>query len=337
MAIYRLETKVIGRQARDRNGKPVAGKERSIVAKAAYRSGMRLNDTRQERKWNFKSRSQEILHSEILAPENASGWMQYDGGLAQERIVRERLWNTIEKAEKRKDSQLAREFILTLPAELNREQQIELVRDWCGLEFTEKGFVSDIALHRSKDGKNPHAHILVTTRPVEGEGFGLKPKTDGKFNQRGAVGIEGKEEVHRWRESWCKAQNNAFEMAGAMVRVDHRSYKDQGVNKIPQPKIGVAAMAMERKGLVAESERKKLARRVGFLNRILPAIRRVEKSGETQEPETIERWGRLKTALNAARERTATLDSDEAPDDWRGYIQAQRTGHTKAQTPRLSR
>src|SRR5580692_4968950 len=105
----------------------------------------------------------------------------------------------------------------------SREQQIELVRGWCDAEFVGKGFVVDFSLHKSKTGINPHAHVLVTTRPVQGEGFGKKPSMAGKFNGRGSVGLQGKSELVAWRESYARHENTALERAGSSARVDHRS------------------------------------------------------------------------------------------------------------------
>src|SRR5579871_2269306 len=188
MALYRLEAKIISRQVKDRNGKPIAGKQRSIVAKGAYRAGQKLEDQRADKTFNYAPRSAEVIHSEILAPENAASWLQdpegekLGGGRQKQRELRERLWNEIERVEKRKDSQLAREFIISLPVELDEKQQVEAAKTWLQSEFVDKGAVVDLTVHRSKDGKNPHAHALVTLRPVEGEGFGKKPDTTGKFN-----------------------------------------------------------------------------------------------------------------------------------------------------------
>jgi ATP-dependent exoDNAse (exonuclease V) alpha subunit len=288
MALYRLETKIINRQNRGRSVIPSAAyRSGSILHKAAYRSGNILQDTLEKFTFNYKARAQEVVHTEILAPENGPSWLKTQpetpADMSLQRDMRERLWNTIETVEKRKDSQLAREFIAALPKELNREQQIELVRGWCKAEFVDKGFVVDFALHKSKNGKNPHAHILCTTRPVEGEGFGKKPSTAGKFNGRGVVGKQGKSDLVAWRETWGAHANTALEKAGCPERVDHRSLKDRGIDQIPQPKIGVAATAMKRRGVVADPERHRLVRFVKSLNFAQPFLRAIEKTGEVHQ------------------------------------------------------
>ncbi|MDB6025860.1 MAG: MobA/MobL family protein [Verrucomicrobiales bacterium] len=275
MAIYRLEAKIIGRKAKDKTGKAIPGKQVSIVAKAAYRSGDKLKDEKTDKTYNYRSRGQEVAHAEILAPGNAPAWLAAETTREGKRSLRERLWNAIEKAEKRSDSQLAREFIASLPKELSKEQRIELVRNWCQEEFVEKGFVVDFAVHKSKTEKNPHSHILVALRPIEKEGFGKKPDTAGKFNGRGAAGIGAKNDLEAWRESWEKHVNAALESAGRDERVDHRSLKDRGIDRIPEDKKGPAATAMEKKGIPTEAGRR--LREVKMLNEVTPHLRDIEQ------------------------------------------------------------
>src|ERR1700689_4563597 len=172
MALYRLEAKIVSRKNGSRSViASAAYRSGNVLHSAAYRSGNQLTDERGKTTFNYRARTQEVAHSEIMAPGNAASWMQSAPpkgaeDFARLRSLRERLWNTIEKVEKRKDSQLARDFIAALPRELSREQQIDLVRGWCQEEFIKKGFVVDFAIHKSKNGKNPHTHVLVTTRPV---------------------------------------------------------------------------------------------------------------------------------------------------------------------------
>jgi|SRR5579863_4219274 len=284
-AHYRLETKIVGRQAKGKDRKPIPGKQVSAVAKAAYRSGQALKDDRRDKTWNYRSRTQEVAYSEIMAPENAPDWLkgtvpETDAGTKKQRDIRQRLWNTIEQVEKRKDSQLCREFILSLPRVLTREQQIELVRGWCQSEFVDKGFVVDLAVHKSK-GQNPHAHVLVTMRPVTADGFGKKPDTAGKFNGRGAVGRGAKNEIFGWRESWCHAENVSLEKAGRPERADHRSLKARGIDRLPEPKVGVEATAMKRRGVEADPKRFQQLRFVKMLNEIRPKLRNLRRHGRT--------------------------------------------------------
>jgi ATP-dependent exoDNAse (exonuclease V) alpha subunit len=280
MAIFRLEAKIIGRKTR------TPGKAVSVVAKAAYRAGQSLRDDKADKTFNYRSRAQEVAFSEIMVPANAPDWLKQpvpetDAGTKKQRDMRQELWNTIEKVEKRKDSQLAREFVVALPRELNREQQIELLRGWCQSEFTGKGIVADVCLHKSKNNQNPHAHILCPTRPLTADGFGKKPDTAGKFNGRGAAGMGAKTELDGWRESWEKHANAALEKSGSTARVDHRSLKERGIKQEPQPKIGAAANAMQKKGIDTDKHRK--LRMVQLWNEIRPSLKTFKQRGVTPQ------------------------------------------------------
>lgn len=316
MAIYRLEAKIIGRKARDKAGKIIPGKQVSMLAKAAYRSGERLKDERIEKTFDYRSRSQEVVHCEMIAPADSPDWMTES---------RKKLWNTIEKVEKRSDSQLAREFIVSLPVELNKDQQIEAVRSWCLREFVEKGFVVDYALHKSHDEKNPHAHILVTTRPVDlafETGFGLKPSTAGKFNGRGEVGNGAKDDLEVWRESWCRQENDALEAAGSDVRVDHRSLIARGIDREPEPKIGVSAKAMERKGI--ETERGKLSMWAKIDNLVRYAVKGIELANEVPQIAGFKSWWeRAQVAIEWTTDQFSAFVRDTASGSGgRGMIEA---------------
>jgi ATP-dependent exoDNAse (exonuclease V) alpha subunit len=294
-AHYRLEAKIVGRQAKDKSRQPIPGKTVSVVAKAAYRSGQSLEDEKRDKTYNYRSRTQEVAYSEIMAPANAPAWLKEPvpdkaAGTKKQHDVRQKLWNEIERVEKRKDSTLAREFVLSLPRQLDREQQIELVRGWCQSEFVDKGFVVDLAVHKSKGGKNPHAHVLVTTRPVTPDGFGKKPDTAGKFNGRGVAGYGAKSDLMQWRESWCNAENKALEKAGRPERADHRSLKARGIDKIPEPKIGVEATAMKRKGKLLDPENFKRLRQVKLLNEVMPHLRDMLHRGSVRQHGNGKAW-----------------------------------------------
>jgi len=294
MAIYRLEAKIISRGKSGRSViRAAAYRSGSMLNKAAYRSGNQLRDERAQDTFNYRPRAQEVVHTEILAPKDGPSWLQAEPPKTKEdmhrqRAMRERLWNTIEVVEKRKDARLAREFVLALPRELTLDQQVELVRGWCDKEFVSKGLVVDFAIHKSKLGLNPHAHVLCTTRPVEGEGFGKKPSTAGHFNQRGVVGKSGKSELHAWRDSWAQDENAALEKTGRPERVDHRSLKARGIDLAPEPKLGVAATAMKRRG--QDSERFKLWRYIKSLNFSRSWTRSIEKNGEVDQHGMGKTW-----------------------------------------------
>jgi hypothetical protein len=328
MALYRLEAKIISRQNGGRSViASAAYRSGNVLHSAAYRSGNQLTDKQTRTTFNYRARAQEVVHSEILAPKDGPFWLQNhtpDGKVDYHRqqATRQRLWNTIEQVEKRKDSQLARDFILTLARELSLEQQIELVRGWCNAEFVSKGFVADFAVHKSKTGQNPHAHVLVTTRPVEGQGFGKKPSTAGKFNGRGLVGLKAKSELEQWRDSWEKHENAALEKAGRPERVDHRSLKDRGIDRIPEPKIGPTATAMRRRGL--DPERLKFWRYIRTANVMRPLARAIGKFREIRQEGMGKTWWErslvfMGQARDAARESIV--------DAWRTMLMTPPRGH----------
>ena len=182
MAIYHMHATVISRASGG-----------SAVAAAAYRSGENLIDERTGEQHDY-SRRDGVDGAEIIAPEGAPDWVR----------DRDRLWNSGEAAEKRKDSQVAREVRVALPRELDPEQRRELVRGFVKAEFSGRGMVADVSYH---DGNsvNPHAHILLTTRELHSDGFGGK---DRSWNS--------KELLSGWREQWAESANRALEGAGSV-------------------------------------------------------------------------------------------------------------------------
>ena len=147
MAIYHLEAKVVGR-----------GAGRSAVAASAYLSCSRLYNDYDGIQHDY-TKKQGLVWQEVFLPEYAP----------QEWQDREKLWNAVEEVETAKDSRLAREFVVALHIELSREQQIELLQDFIREQFVSDGMCADAAIHDT-DGHNPHAHILLTVRPLDERG-----------------------------------------------------------------------------------------------------------------------------------------------------------------------
>ena len=133
----------------------------NAVAAAAYRAGMRFSCARTGLVFN-STRKREVAYRAILAPHGAAAWV----------FDRPQLWNQVEAIETRANSQLAREVEVALPIELTHAQHIALLHGYVNEHFVSMGMVADIALH-AKTG-NPHAHIMLTLRDVEAEGFGGK-------------------------------------------------------------------------------------------------------------------------------------------------------------------
>jgi len=190
------------------------------------------------------TRKSGVVHTEILLPENAPA----------EYADRSTLWNAVEKAERYKTAQLAREIEIALPVELNREHQIALARRYVKETYVSAGMCADICLHDKGDG-NPHAHIMLTMRPLEKDGtWGAKSKTvDGrKINSTDWNDLNKAEE---WRAAWAAYANGALRLAGLLTEdnvLDHRSYERRGIDKTPTVHMGVAATQMERRGIRTE-------------------------------------------------------------------------------------
>lgn len=236
MAIYHCSFKIIGRSS-----------GRSAVASSAYRTGTKLYNERDGLSHDY-TRKTGIVHNEILTPSNVPSWTK----------DRQLLWNEVEKSEKRKDSQLAREVEVALPKELTLENSIELVREYVKENFISKGMIADIAIHDKEDG-NPHSHIMLTTRIIDENGFGKKER---EWNK--------KEYLEKWRESWAEYSNRYLEREGYQDRIDHRSYKRQGIEKIPTIHVGVSASAMEKRGI--ETDRGNVNREVMKQNEYLKEL-----------------------------------------------------------------
>ena len=147
MAIYHLEAKVVSR-----------GTGRSAVAASAYLSCSRLYNDYDGIQHDY-TRKQGLVWQQVFLPEYAP----------QEWQDREKLWNAVEEVETAKDSRLAREFVVALPIELNREEQIELLQEFVREQFVADGMCADAAIHDT-DGHNPHTHILLTVRPLDERG-----------------------------------------------------------------------------------------------------------------------------------------------------------------------
>ncbi|WP_026624323.1 MobQ family relaxase [Eggerthia catenaformis] len=270
MAIYHLSIKIISR-----------GKGKSAVAASAYRSGEKIKNEYDGIVHDF-TRKGGIAHTEILLPQNAP----------QEFANRSVLWNSVEKIEKSKNSQLAREIEIALPKELDREKQIELVRNYVKENFVDVGMCADIAIHDKNDG-NPHAHILLTMRPLnEDKTWGAKSKKEYILDENGekvklkngnyktrkinTVDWNEQDKAEHWRKAWADIINKCLEENSIQDKVDHRSYQRQGIEQIPTIHLGVSATQMEKKGIA--TDRGNINREIKHQNKILREIARRIKS-----------------------------------------------------------
>ena len=262
MAIYHCSIKIISR-----------GKGQSAVAAAAYRAGEKIVSEYDGRTSDY-TRKGGIAHTEIILPDNAPAEFQ-------DRAI---LWNAVEKIEKAKNSQLAREVQLALPVELSHTQNANLVREYVKKNFSEKGMCADIAIHDNKDG-NPHAHIMLTMRPFnEDKTWGDKQKKVYQYDKDGNKIYDPKKRQYKcskaqttdwneqtkaeeWRAAWADMANQYLEQTGHDERVDHLSFERQGIDQIPTIHLGVAAHQMEQRGI--ETERGNINRAIKFANQKL--------------------------------------------------------------------
>ena len=249
---------------------------RSAVEAAAYRSGTKLVNEWDGQTHDY-TRKRGVVHTEIMLPPHAPPEFQ----------DRSTLWNSVEQIEKAKDSQLARDIEAALPRELSREQQLTLARSFIQDNFVDKGMCADFALHDKGTG-NPHVHILLTMRPLKENGeWGAKCRKVYDLDERGQRIPDGKGgwknhredttdwndkgNVELWREAWADYVNRAQAAIGLSDRIDHRSYKRQGIDKIPSVHLGVAATQMEKRGI--PTRKGDLNRQIAADNKLLKEIK----------------------------------------------------------------
>ncbi|MDX2165056.1 MAG: Ti-type conjugative transfer relaxase TraA [Gammaproteobacteria bacterium] len=227
MAIYHFNVKIISR-----------GKGRNAVASIAYRRATKIFDEQCNRTWNYENKP-DVVHSEITIPANSPQWVKNLDVLQQEslkssNVASQHLWNLVEKSEERIDARLAREVEFSLPIELNEEQSVCLAREFIQNQFSERGMIADWSIHWDKG--NPHVHVMLTTRELVQSGFGKKVS---EWNDKSLLYV--------WREKWAEYANFHLKLHQHNVRIDHRSYKDQGIDLIPSIHRGHASEEIEKR------------------------------------------------------------------------------------------
>lgn len=215
MAIFHMQARVISRA----NG-------HSSTAAAAYRHGLKIEDFKTGEVFDY-TRKSGVSGSIVLLPAGA------DPRLSDPAF----LWNEVEKSEKRADAQVAREFDIALPVELDNEQKKALAVDYCREHFTDKGMIADIAFHKL-DSDNPHFHVMLTTRRLTPDGSGFASKKERAWNDR--------DQLQEWRKGWADTANEHLAMAGIDAKIDHRSLADQKaeLDALPAPTIEQQAQSI---------------------------------------------------------------------------------------------
>lgn len=208
MAIFHLDFKIVKRS-----------EGMTSVAKAAYHARTRITDDRIGETFDFSHRTD--LHGHIiLAPVSTPAHIVESSSA---------LWNEVERVERQQNGQTARYFDVAIPVELSNDDKKKLVAEYCQKNFVEKGMIADIAFH-DLDGKNPHAHVMLTLKTIGPEGFGKK---DRSWND--------KKIMIQWRESWATMSNSYLEAAGSEERIDHRSLRAQCADALAQAEEAFSA------------------------------------------------------------------------------------------------
>ncbi len=236
------------------------GKGKSAVASAAYISGEKIKN-----EWDGVThdytKKQGVISKEIFLPDHAP----------EEYKDRKTLWNSVELFEKNSNAQLARNFIISLPKELSIEENKKMIEEYVQNNFVKEGMIVDLAIHdESREGnQNIHAHIMTIVRPINEDGtWGQKSKKEYILDEKGEkiLNKNGKPKtrkielttwndkgnVEKWRENFSDLCNEYLVKNKIEKRVDHRSFKRQGIKQIPTIHLGASASAMERKGIRTE-------------------------------------------------------------------------------------
>ena len=236
------------------------GKGKSAVASAAYISGEKIKN-----EWDGVThdytKKQGVISKEIFLPDHAP----------KEYKDRKTLWNSVELFEKNSNAQLARNFIISLPKELSIEENKKMIEEYVQTNFVKEGMIVDLAIHdESREGnQNIHAHIMTIVRPINEDGtWGQKSKKEYILDEKGEkiLNKNGKPKtrkvelttwndkgnVEKWREKFSDLCNKYLAKNKIEKRVDHRSFKRQGIKQIPTIHLGASASAMERKGIRTE-------------------------------------------------------------------------------------
>lgn len=243
MAIYHCPVGVISR-----------GKGHTATAAASYRSRSEIMDERTGLTHDYTPAAKDLVFAGLYAPKDAPAW-------AHDRAA---LWNHVEAFENRKNSQLAREFEVSLPHELSEVQNRYLVQDFIKENFTRKGLIADVAIHRAHehgDDRNIHAHIMVTLRKLDGAEFEAEKPRD----------MNSKEQLLAWRANWAAhlshhLERHGFKQEADRMAVGHLTLPQQRaaaiergdldyaetLNREPTKHLGKAAAAMEREGVTTD-------------------------------------------------------------------------------------
>ena len=225
MAVYFLRSKYISRNRGAR-----------VTRAAAYRAGERIRDERMSAVYDYSDR-EDVAHKEVVIPSELAG--RQDMAWTQDRAT---LWNAAEHSGFRRNSILARELLVFLPPELSPIQRAQLARTFATELADKYRCAVDTAVHLPRAGadqRNHHAHLLMTVREISPTGFGRRTELQLGDRERRQRGLKGssRDEYMGVRKRWATVTNQALREAGLSERVDHRSLRDQGINREPTPTV----------------------------------------------------------------------------------------------------
>lgn len=225
---------------------------KSAVASIAYRSGMKLHDERNDKTHNYEARKKDVLSADIILPSAFLG--------ADIELDRATIWNNAERAEKRKDARVAREWLINLPHQLDEETRKQLAHSFAQKLADRYNVIADCCIHKPSDkeikkGADPrnfHAHIMLTTREIDIENgqiiFTKKSISELSDTDRKKLGLSRmSDEMTAIKQIWDDTANPVLEAHG-LSKMDYRSHKEKGDDLLPQVKMGVQATQLERQG-----------------------------------------------------------------------------------------
>jgi hypothetical protein len=220
------------------------GKGNSATKAAAYRSGERIRDERSGAVHDYTDRT-DVAHAEIVLPAEYAGHTDMEWAL--NRAV---LWNAVQQSGRTWNSRLAREVLVHVPPEMTRAQRVSLVRRLSHELADRYHSAVDFAVHEPRpqaDQRHHHAHILMTSRQVGPKGIGARTTLELSGTERHDRGLGPSRDDLLWlRERWAQISNEALREAGLTARLDHRSYKEQGIDREPKPLLPQSIVYSER-------------------------------------------------------------------------------------------
>jgi MobA/MobL family len=220
------------------------GKGSSATKAAAYRSGERIRDERSGAVHDYTDRT-DVAHAEIVLPAEYAGHTDMEWALN-----RSVLWNAVQQSGRQWNARLAREVLVHVPPEMTRAQRVALVRRLSHELADQYHSAVDFAVHEPRpqaDQRHHHAHILMTSRQVGPAGIGARTTLELSGTERHDRGLGPSREDLLWlRERWAQISNEALREAGLTARIDHRSYKEQGIDREPKPLLPQSIVYSER-------------------------------------------------------------------------------------------